>query len=108
MEIPKSGRSPGEGNGNSLQYSSLENSMDSLMGYQSMGSQRVPLERQLSQDNKNVVRRCSGDKLRLKYVHEAIDPSLRGTPGSSLRSPAEGEGNEGFPPGSPVHGIFQA
>ena len=39
--VPKSGRSPGEGNGNSLQYSSLENSMDSLMGYQSMGSQRV-------------------------------------------------------------------
>ena len=27
--IPGSGRSPGEGNGNALQYSSLENSMDS-------------------------------------------------------------------------------
>ena len=26
--IPGSGRSPGEGNGNSLQYSQLENSMD--------------------------------------------------------------------------------
>ena len=26
--IPESGRSPGEGNGNPLQYSSLENSMD--------------------------------------------------------------------------------
>ena len=26
--IPRSGRSPGEGNGNSLQYSCLENSMD--------------------------------------------------------------------------------
>ena len=26
--IPGSGRSPGEGNGNPLQYSSLENSMD--------------------------------------------------------------------------------
>ena len=26
--IPESGRSPGEGNGNSLQYSCLENSMD--------------------------------------------------------------------------------
>ena len=26
--IPKSGRSPGEGNGNPLQYSCLENSMD--------------------------------------------------------------------------------
>ena len=27
--IPKSGRSPGGGNGNPLQYSSLENSLDS-------------------------------------------------------------------------------
>ena len=27
-EIPGSGRSPGEGNGNPLQYSSLRNSMD--------------------------------------------------------------------------------
>ena len=26
--IPRSGRSPGEGNGNSLQYSCLENPMD--------------------------------------------------------------------------------
>ena len=26
--IPRSGRSPGDGNGNSLQYSCLENSMD--------------------------------------------------------------------------------
>ena len=26
--IPQSGRSPGEGNGNPLQYSCLENSMD--------------------------------------------------------------------------------
>ena len=26
--IPRSGRSPGEGNGNPLQYSCLENSMD--------------------------------------------------------------------------------
>jgi len=26
--IPESGRSPGEGNGNQLQYSCLENSMD--------------------------------------------------------------------------------
>ena len=28
MQIPGSGRSPGEGNGNPLQYSCLENSMD--------------------------------------------------------------------------------
>ena len=34
---PGSGRSPGEGNGNSFQYSCLENSMDrgSLEGYSS-------------------------------------------------------------------------
>ena len=42
--IPDAGTSSGEGNGNSLQYSCLENSMDGgawLGGLQSMGSQRV-------------------------------------------------------------------
>ena len=41
--IPRLGRSPGEGNGNPLQYSCLENSMDREEpgGLQSMGSQRV-------------------------------------------------------------------
>ena len=37
--FPGSGRSPEEGNGNPLQYSSLENPMDG--GLQSVGSQRV-------------------------------------------------------------------
>ena len=35
--IPGSGRSPGEGNGNPLQYSCLENAMESLVGYSSWG-----------------------------------------------------------------------
>ena len=40
--IPGSGRSPGEGNGNPLQYSCLENPMDEKPGrLQSTGSQRV-------------------------------------------------------------------
>ena len=40
--IPGSGRSSEEGNGNPLQYSCLENSMDGGGGgLQSMGSQRV-------------------------------------------------------------------
>ena len=40
--IPGSGRSPGERNGNPLQYSCLENPMDREPGrLQSMGSQRV-------------------------------------------------------------------
>ena len=36
--IPGSGRSPGEGNGNPLQYSCLENSMDCSLAYQAPGS----------------------------------------------------------------------
>ena len=40
--IPELGISPGEGNGNPLQYSCLENSMDrGAWWVQSMGSQRV-------------------------------------------------------------------
>ena len=41
--IPGSGRSPGEGNGNPLQYSCLENPMDrwAWQAVQSMGSQRI-------------------------------------------------------------------
>ena len=38
---PDSGRSPGEGNGNPLQYSCLENSVEEPGRLQSMGSQRV-------------------------------------------------------------------
>ena len=42
--IPGLGRSPGEGNGNPLQYSCLENPMDGEPGgLQSMGSQSVCL-----------------------------------------------------------------
>ena len=38
---PGSGRSPGEGNSNSLQYSCLEISMDKCGGLQSIGLQRI-------------------------------------------------------------------
>ena len=43
--IPGLGRSPGVGNGNPLQHSSLENSMDRGAWQGSMGSQRVEHER---------------------------------------------------------------
>ena len=43
--VPGSGRSPGEGNGNPIQYSCLENPMDggawSAVDYRLMESQRV-------------------------------------------------------------------
>ena len=42
VSVPGSGRSPGEGNGNPIQYSCLENSMDGEPGrIQCMGLQRV-------------------------------------------------------------------
>ena len=40
ISIPGLGRSPGDGNGNPLQYSFLENPMD-RGAWRSMGSQRV-------------------------------------------------------------------
>ena len=39
--IPDLGRSPGEGNGNPLQYSCLGNTMRSLVGYSPWGCRRV-------------------------------------------------------------------
>ena len=42
VSIPESGRSPGEGNGNPLQYACLRNPMDTgAWGAHSMGLQRV-------------------------------------------------------------------
>ena len=43
--IPQSGRSPGVGNGNPLQYSCLENSWTETGGQQSIGSQRAGQDR---------------------------------------------------------------
>ena len=39
--IPELGRSPGEGNGNPLQYSCLENPMRSLVGYGPWGCKEL-------------------------------------------------------------------
>ena len=48
--IPGSGRSPGEGNGNPLQYSCLENPMDkrSLVGYSPWGPKESDTTERLS------------------------------------------------------------
>ena len=79
--IPGSGRSPGEGNGNPLQYSCLENSMaEEPGGLQSMGWQRVKQDwvpntftsrclskRQqgfASPDSKKYTDRCMAESLR--------------------------------------------
>ena len=47
--IPGSGRSPGEGNGNLVQYSCLENSTDrALMGYSPWGLKELGTSEQLT------------------------------------------------------------
>ena len=47
--IPGSGSSPGEGNGNPLQYSCLENSMDrNLVGYSPWGCKELDTTEQLT------------------------------------------------------------
>ena len=46
--IPGSGKSPRVGNGNPLQYSCLENSMDRGTWWATMGSQRETTEHSLS------------------------------------------------------------
>ena len=46
--VPGSGRSPGEGNGNPLQFSCLENPMDrSLVGYSPWGRKESNTTKQL-------------------------------------------------------------
>ena len=57
--IPGMGRSPGEGNGNPLQYSCLENLTDrrSMVGYSPWGHKRVEhdLETKQQQHFKNTL-----------------------------------------------------
>ena len=52
--VPGSGRSPGEGNGNPLQYSCLENPMDkgNLAGCSPWGHKELDITEQLSTDTK--------------------------------------------------------
>ena len=65
--IPGLGRSPGEGNGNPLQYSCLENSMDGgSWRLHSMGSQRVGHDRLTS---------LASDLYQLQTKHKCIGMS---------------------------------
>ena len=62
--IPGSGRSPGEGNGNPLQYSGLENSMDggswwaTVHGVAKSWTRLSDFSLSLSQGNKRVPKHC--------------------------------------------------
>ena len=85
--IPGSERSPREGNGNPLQYSCLENSMDS-------GAWQV------------IVHRVAKSQTRLKRL-SMLD--ARQIAAKSLQScPTLCDPIDGSPPGSPVPGILQA
>ena len=60
--IPGWGRSPGEGHGNPLQYSCLENSMDkrSLVGYSPWGLKESDTTKQLKQHHHHHVSSLAG------------------------------------------------
>ena len=48
VSVPGSGRSPGEGNGNPLQYSCLKNPMDNGVGYSLWGHKESDMTERLS------------------------------------------------------------
>ena len=89
--IPGLGRSPGEGNGNPLQYSCLENHMDRGAWWaivHGVAKSQTQLKRLSSSSSSS-----SSYRITRGAPPPPEDPSpLRGTLGSSLRSPAEGEG----------------
>ena len=58
---PGLGRSPGEGNGNPLQYYCLENAMDSLVGYSLWGRKES--------DTYCVSFRCTAKGFSYTYTH---------------------------------------
>ena len=93
--IPGSGRSPGGGHGNPIQYSCMENSKD-RGGWQAtihgVAGSRKPL----------------GDLTTINYSHHAVHyiPAAAATLLQS--SPPLCDPIDGSPPGSPVPGILQA
>ena len=79
--VPGCGRSPGEGNGNPLQYSWLGNPWtEETGGLQSTGSQRVSHDSAIKQQHAKLLQSCL----------TLCDP------------------RDHSPPGSSVHGILQA
>ena len=85
--IPRSGRSPGEGNGNPLQYSSLENAMNGeACRLHSMGLQRVS-----TTDQPPLIRTVSGN-LQVSDSYQKVSIGGALTPRSRKEHAAK-EGN---------------
>ena len=66
------GRSPGEGNGNSLQYSCLGNSIDRGAWQQSMGSQRVRHDLATKQQQQDTNWWTNGCKRRKSETNRTV------------------------------------
>ena len=89
--IPGSGRSTGEGNGNPLQYSCLENPMDKGAWWaQSIGLQRVGLD--WATNTTNILYQASQVVLVLKNLAAMEETKCSSIPGSG-RSLGGGHGN---------------
>ena len=93
--IPGLGRSPGEGKGYPLQYSGLENSMDSIVN--GVAKSRTQLS-----NFHSLTEHQFKDKV-LEDVQIVIDAAKQLQSWLTLCDPIDGS-----PPGSPVPGILQA
>ena len=112
------GRSPGEGNGNPLQYSWLKNPMDREPGgLQSMGSQRIGHDLATKQQQQSLplllhvlclyVCKLLSSYKDTSHVRLRASPTLLSVCEPSV-CPALCDPMDCSPPGSSVHGIFQA
>ena len=75
--IPSSGRSPGAGNDNPLQYSCLENSMTSLAGYSPWGCKESDKTEHTRAHTRAVIRALDLEKLSLRQESDFLKVYLR-------------------------------
>ena len=106
LSVPGSGRSPGRGHGNPLQYSCLENPTDRGV-WQATVHMVAKSRTQLKQFSIHVHRELSNGRSRLEKRKMLI--SAPAAAAKSLQScPTLCDPIDGSPPGSPVPGILQA
>ena len=110
--IPGSGRSPGEGKGNPLQYSCLENPMGGGAWWATVHGVKKGRTR-LSDFTSHTIKWASLIAQLVKNPPAMQEiPGLRRSPGAGKGYPCQYSDLENFMdcslPGSSIHGIFQA
>ena len=88
--IPGSGRSPGEGNGNPLQYSCLENPMDggTWLGYSPWYCRRVGRDWATEQQHQSLMRATKNKTYKIQSFLVVVQPSTCVQPSATPRTAA--------------------